>query len=136
MVFGFGSKKKKDKDKDAPESSADAAKAAQSGRNRRLSIFSSKKDKPEAAAVDEMIGNMTISPPSVQNVRLCYLSFRAAICVTFSMHQVNFDVVGGLRVAERADPQRLLPFTLAWLLAPAIKPSFLMSCEWSSGRNS
>jgi len=79
MVFGFGSKKKKDKDKDAPESSADAAKAAQSGRNRRLSIFSSKKDKPEAAAVDEMIGNMTISPPSVQNV--------------------NFDVVGGLRVA-------------------------------------
>ncbi len=104
MVFGFGSKKKKDKD--APESSADAAKAAQSGRNRRLSIFSSKKDKDKASAVDELFENMTISPPSVQNVRSCVpLSCRRGGLLTVCIvPQVNFDVAGGIRVAERADP--------------------------------
>ena len=65
MVFGFGGKKKdKDKDKEAGEGSSSAVK---SGRNRRLSIFGTKK---KDQAVDENFDQMKISPPSIQDV--CY----------------------------------------------------------------
>jgi serine/threonine protein phosphatase PrpC len=73
MVFGFGSKKK-DKEKDAGGESSSSK--PNTGRNRRLSIFGSKK---KDGPVDDMFDQMTISPPQLQNK-----------C---------FEAAGGLRVA-------------------------------------